>query len=376
LERLATAPRPDWRAHVERELGFVFHTIDGQPYWDETACYRFGEAEIDAIEAATGELEQMALALVDRVVAVGEEAYTRLRIPAAAWPAIEGSWKAGAKNLYGRFDLRFAGDGPPLLLEYNADTPTALFEAAVVQWNWLEAVHKTADQFNSIHERLIETWLNFGIGRDPVHFAAVANHTEDEGTVEYLRDTAVQAGLATQRIAIEEIGWDGTRFRDLDNAPITTLFKLYPWEWLVAEEFGAHLLTGATRVIEPPWKMVLSNKAALALLWEMAPGHPNLLPAALEPDAIEGRVVRKPIYSREGANISVLDGGRVTAETGGGYGAEGFVYQAYAELPRFNGNFPVIGSWVVASQPAGMGIREDSTAITRDSSRFVPHYFA
>ena len=209
MERLATTPRPDWRAHVERELGFVFHTIDGAPYWDETACYSFGEAEIDAIEAATGELEQMALALVDRVVAVGAEAYTRRRIPEIAWQAIEGSWKAGEKNLYGRFDLRFAGDGPPKLLEYNADTPTALFEAAVVQWNWLEAVHKEADQFNSIHERLIEAWRQFGIGRDPVHFAAVRHHAEDEGTVEYLRDTAVQAGLATQRVAVEDIGWDG-----------------------------------------------------------------------------------------------------------------------------------------------------------------------
>jgi glutathionylspermidine synthase len=36
--------------------------------------------------------------------------------------------------LYGRFDLAYRGDGPPKLLEYNADTPTALFEAAVVQW--------------------------------------------------------------------------------------------------------------------------------------------------------------------------------------------------------------------------------------------------
>jgi len=375
LERLATAPRPDWRAHVERELGFVFHTIDGAPYWDETACYSFGEAEIDAIEAATGELEQMALALVDRVVAAGEEAYTRLRIPQVAWQAIEGSWKAGEKNLYGRFDLRFAGDGPPQLLEYNADTPTALFEAAVVQWNWLEATRPEADQFNSIHEKLIEAWRNFGIGRETVHFAAVSNHAEDEGTVEYLRDTAVQAKLATQRIAVEDIGWDGTGFRDLDNAPITTLFKLYPWEWLVAETFGQHLLSGVTRVIEPAWKMVLSNKAALALLWEMAPGHPNLLPAALEPGVLDGPVVRKPVYSREGANIQVLADGRVVAETGGGYGAEGFVYQGYAELPQFDGNYPVIGSWVVASQPAGMGIREDRTAITRDSSRFVPHFF-
>jgi glutathionylspermidine synthase len=359
-------PRADWRAHVERDLGFAFHTIGGTPYWDETVCYGFTAAEIDEIEAATNALEQMALALVDHVVQTGEEALERLRIPRIAWETIAASWHSGEKNLYGRFDLAYDGNGPPKLLEYNADTPTALFEAAVVQWDWLQAAWPERDQFNSIHERLIEAWKNFGIGKRRVDFAAVKDHAEDIGTIEYLRDTAMQAGLQTARIAIEDIGWDGERFCDLDNRPIDVLFKLYPWEWLVGEDFGKYLLSGVAQVIEPAWKMILSNKAALALLWEMAPNHPNLLPAFL---------VHKPIYSREGANVQVLDGDRVVAETEGGYGAEGFVYQAHVEMPSFDGNYPVIGSWVIASQPAGIGIREDSTAITRDTSRFVPHFF-
>lgn len=375
MQRLTTTPRADWRTHVERDLGFVFHTIDGAPYWDETACYQFSAAQIDEIEVATEELEQMALALVDRVVDTGEEAYRRLCIPPVAWAAVEGSWKAGEKNLYGRFDLRYDGVSPPRLLEYNADTPTALFEAAVVQWDWLEATQPEHDQFNSIHERLIEAWAKFGTGDKPVYFSAVRNNAEDIGTIDYLRDTAVQAGLATEYVAIEDIGWDGQRFLDLDSRPIETLFKLYPWEWLVGEDFGAHLLTGVTRVIEPAWKMVLSNKAALALLWEMAPDHPNLLAGSLNPGDIAGAAVRKPIYGREGANIQVIDDGRVVAETDGTYGAEGFVYQARADLPAFDGHYPVIGSWVVASRPAGIGIREDRTPITRNTSRFVPHFF-
>lgn len=375
MRRLAVAPRPDWRGHVERDLGFAFHTINDAPYWDETACYAFTEAQIDELEAATGALEQMALELVDRVVRAGDAAYQRLCIPPAAWAAIERSWHAADKNLYGRFDLRYDGDGPPKLLEYNADTPTALFEAAVVQWDWLEALWPGRDQFNSLHERLIEAWRNFGLGHTRVYFSAVKDHAEDAGTVDYLRDTAIQAGLETAAIAIEDIGWDGAHFLDLDNQPIEALFKLYPWEWLVGETFGAPLLAGAARVIEPAWKMVLSNKASLALLWEMAPGHPNLLPAALDAGAIDGAVVRKPIFSREGANLQVIEAGRVIAETGGDYGAEGFVYQAHAPLPAFDGNYPVIGAWVVASQPAGIGIREDDTAITRDTSRFLPHFF-
>jgi glutathionylspermidine synthase len=376
VQRLSVTPRADWRAHVERDLSFAFHTIDGAPYWDETACYRLTAAEVDEIEAATEELEQMSLGLVDRVVQDGEQALERLRIPRIAWEAIAASWDSQEKNLYGRFDLAYRGDGPPKLLEYNADTPTALFEAAVVQWDWLQATGPDRDQFNSIHERLIEAWTKFGLRGKRVHFAAARDHAEDIGTVEYLRDTAMQAKLETARIAIEDIGWDGQSFRDLDNRPIDVLFKLYPWEWLVREEFGQHLLSGAVQVIEPAWKMVLSNKAALALLWEMAPNHPNLLPAFLEPGRIDGKVVRKPIYSREGANIQVLDTGRVVAETDGGYGAEGFVYQAHVDMPAFDGNYPVIGSWVIASRPAGIGIREDTTPITRDTSRFVPHFFA
>jgi glutathionylspermidine synthase len=375
LERLRSTPRADWRSHLERDLGFAFHTIDGAPYWDESAYYRFGTAEVDALEAAVGELEAMCLELVDRVVRAGEPSYQRLRIAPAAWPAIERSWKAGEKNLYGRFDLRYDGSGPPRLLEYNADTPTALFEAAVVQWDWLEAVQPGRDQFNSIHERLIAAWRNFGLGRERLYLAGVRDHAEDSGTLDYLQDTAHQAGLKTARIAIEDIGWDGRGFVDLGERPITALFKLYPWEWLIGEPFGAHLLGGAARVIEPAWKMVLSNKAMLALLWEMAPGHPNLLEASLTPFALSGGVVRKPIYSREGANIQVLEGAKVVAETEGLYGTEGHVYQAHAPLPEFDGNFPVLGAWVVASEPAGLGIREDSTAITRDTSRFVPHYF-
>lgn len=375
MQRIAVTPRAGWREHVERDLGFTFHTIDGAPYWDETACYGFTAAEIDALEDATAELEQMCLALVGNVVKSGDEAYRKLRIPEVAWPAIEGSWNLAHKNLYGRFDLRFDGNDPPKLLEYNADTPTALFEAAVVQWDWLQAMWPERDQFNSIHERLIEAWKNFGMGRKRLYFASVKDHAEDAGTVEYLRDTAVQAGLDTAHIDIEDMGWDGERFLDLEDQPIEALFKLYPWEWIVREQFGGYLLSGAAQVIEPPWKMVLSNKAALALLWEMAPRHPNLLPTSLEAGAIEGSLIRKPILGREGANVQLIERGQVVIDSGGLYGAEGYVYQANAPLPSFEGNYPVIGSWVVASAPAGMGIREDATPITRDTSRFVPHFF-
>ena len=188
------------------------------------------------------------------------------------------------------------------------------------------------------------------------------DHAEDIGTIEYLRDTAIQAGLETARIAIEDIGWDGQALprprQPADRRAVQAL------SLGMAGRRGVRPASSQRRrtVIEPAWKMVLSNKAALALLWEMAPNHPNLLPASWSRAASTGKIVRKPIYSREGANIQVLDSGRVVAETDGGYGAEGFVYQAHVEMPSFDGNYPVIGSWVIASQPAGIGIREDYNA--------------
>jgi glutathionylspermidine synthase len=80
------------------------------------------------------------------------------------------------------------------------------------------------------------------------------------------------------------------------------------------------------------------------------------------------------LYSREGANVSITTGGQ-TLEQPGEYGDEGFIWQAYHPLPRFGGNYPVIGSWIVGEEAAGIGIREDDSPITKNSSRFVPHYF-
>ncbi|MGE0723480.1 MAG: glutathionylspermidine synthase family protein [Alphaproteobacteria bacterium] len=372
LRRERMVPRVDWRRRAE-EIGFSFHTAGGVPYWDESACYALTADGVDLLEAATNDLEQACLALVDRVVGRGE--YDRLRIDDASAALIDASWKRGDRNLVGRFDLAWDGVGPPKMMEYNADTPTALFEAAVVQWEWLETVKKGADQFNSIHERLIEAWPHIG-ARDGVHFACVRDHAEDFGTTEYLRDTATQAGLETAFLHIDEIGWNGLGFLDLDDRPIKTLFKLYPWEWLMREGFAEHIGPSKVQMIEPAWKMILSNKAVLPLLSELYPDHPNLLPASFDPAAIRGPKVRKPILGREGANVAIVEDGATVAESDGPYGEEGFVYQALHPLPDFDGAHPVIGSWVIASQSAGIGIREDSGPITRDTSRFVPHYFA
>jgi glutathionylspermidine synthase len=372
MQRHSCQPRPAWREKVE-EVGLTFHSHEHGPYWDESACYEFSSGEIDLLESAAHTLHYLCIDAAEAVIERGW--WDRLGIPAAAVPAICRSWERDDFSLYGRFDLAFNGHGTPKLLEYNADTPTALVEAAVAQWFWLRETHPEADQFNSLHERLVEAWRRW-VGTT-IHFSSVKDNPEDEQTVLYLRDTCEQAGVATRAVYVEDIGWDSSRrkFVDLAGLPLTHCFKLYPWEWLWHEEFGAHLESEPVHFIEPTWKMLLSNKGLLPILWEFFPDHPNLLPAFESADPLGGRYVRKPKLSREGANVTWIDSGVAVEETSGDYGEEGHVYQAPAALSDFDGNHAVCGVWVVDHEPAGLGIREDTRRITGNLSRFVPHFF-
>jgi len=379
MQRLQLEPRPDWPQECE-SVGFNYHSMDGI-YWDESHCYRLTAAEVAELESATRALHELAREAVEHIIA--SDLFDRLAIPPGFVEYVKSSWRTAQPTLAGRFDLAYDGSGPPKLLEYNADTPTALLEASVVQWRWLEQAIRPripeADQFNSLHEKLLASWRAIAItfsADAPVHFACVKDSDEDLGNIGYQRDLAAQAGLATRFVYIEDIGWasEAGLFVDRENEPITVLCKLYPWEWLIRDEFGPHLTQVPLRLFEPAWKMLLSNKALLPILWELNPGHPNLLPAAFERWRISGDYVQKPIYSREGANVTLYRGAEVLRE-GGSYGGEGWIYQAYTPIAHFDDSYAVIGSWIVGDEPAGIGIREDPTPITRNSSRFVPHYF-
>jgi glutathionylspermidine synthase len=370
MRREILTPRRDWQPKVEA-LGLDFHTTDGEAYWWEAACYAFSADEVDTLEAATNTLHQLCLEAVDRLVEKGD--LGRVDIPERYREWVDASWRRRDPDLYGRFDLAYDGKGPPKLLEYNADTPTALLEAAVVQWYWLEELKPDRDQFNSLHERLITAWkaLRQTHPQTPlVHFTAVTDVLEDRRTLEYMRDVCGQAGWQTAQLDISELGWNGSCFTDPAEQPVAALFKLYPWEWLLREAFGQHLLADCAAFIEPPWKMVLSNKAILPILWEMFPDHPNLLPASFRRDDITGPCVEKPVHGREGGGIRLLRDGEP------GLGKPGRIYQMAQPLPVFDGMHAVIGSWIVAGEAAGIGLREDAQPITTNRSRFVPHYFS
>lgn len=405
MQKMTLPERPHWREHA-REVGFTFADMHGAPYWDETSAYAFSLEQIESdIEDPATELHAMCREAVAHILK-SEALMARLAIPEAHRDLVAESWRRGDPEIYGRFDLAYDGKGPAKLLEYNADTPTSLYESAAFQWQWLEdqlaadILPAGTDQFNGIHEALV---ARFGAVFEPgsdLHFTAVSGNPEDYGTVEAMGWAAREAGLGAHYCDLEKIAIsDEGQFLDDEDRVMGVLFKLYPWEDLLRDDYATHIAGSRCLFLEPAWKALLSNKGLLPVLWQMFEGHPNLLPAFFEQDigeAIAGRGpaaadvadafdrakaqlgtghVCKPILSREGASVTIIKAGKIIEQAQNtDYAEHPRIIQAYTQLPRFDGFRPVIGAWIVGDTCAGIGIREDQSRITQDLSRFKPHY--
>jgi glutathionylspermidine synthase len=320
MQRLAVEPCPDWRDRAEA-TGFRFRTAEGAPRWREDAAYSFAAADIDILGDAAERLEEMCLDLVERIVTAGD--YAAFDLPDLACGLIEDSWRRQDKNLLGRLDLAWNGCDAPRLLRYAADAPAGLLEASVVQSEWLDSHCNHCDQFNGIDEMLVEAWKHFGLWGHRVHVAGGRDGDAARDTGDYLRGTLQRAGLDTDFLPIEEIGWNGKRFTDRAAKPITVLYKLCPWQRLLQENIAGRIGPSGTRMIEPAWKMLLAHDATLPLLRRAFPGQDSLAEPA---------------------------------------------------LPDFDGFTPVLGIWIVASRACGLGIHETHGLAGRnDSGLFVPH---
>jgi glutathionylspermidine synthase len=384
MKRVHTQERPNWMAAAE-EIGFNFHTMYGEPYWDEKSMYQFTLEQVENdIEDPSTELHDMCRQAVDEIVD-NERLMTKMGIPSNMMDYVRNSWKRNEQELYGRFDLAYDGKGPAKMLEYNADTPTSLFEAGSFQWTWLEEKIKLghlpegSDQFNRIYDALVERFQEMFLPNENVHFASVGgvDNVEDYGTVETMGWAAADAGLTVHYVKVEDIALSTEgQFADDESRVIGSLFKLYPWEDMLRDEYAVNLASSRCRMIEPAWKAVVSNKGILPVLWKMFPGHKNLLPAywADETHSLSNYVT-KPIFSREGASITIVENGKMTeSSTNREYDHNSMIVQEYCALPVFDGYRPIIGSWIVGRTCVGMGIREDQSRITQDLSRFKPHF--
>lgn len=405
MQKIQIPERPDWQNQAA-DVGFTFAEMHGEPYWDESSAYQFTLRQIeDDLEDPATELHAMCREAAAAIVR-SEELMIRLAIPPEHHDLVASSWERGDPEIYGRFDLAYDGVGPAKMLEYNADTPTSLYESASFQWKWLEdqiargVLAPTDDQFNGIHEALVARFRDLFAADTDLHFTSIAGNPEDYATVEAMAWAAREAGLGAHFSELAKIGIsDDGNFTDAEDRVIGILVKLYPWEDLLRDPFAKYLATAGCLFLEPAWKAVLSNKGLLPVLWQMFEGHPNLLPAFFESDVQDAIVghgpalprvaaafdraelllrqghVTKPLFSREGASISIFEDGQISESSpNDAYAAHPKIVQAYHALPLFDGFRPVIGAWVVGQACAGIGIRDDRSRITQDLSRFKPHY--
>lgn len=382
MRRLTFAPRPDWQARLEA-VGLTWHAATPEhpvPYWAEDAAYALTPAQVAALKRDAQRLTDLVLEATGHAIERGRLA--ELGIPEFLHAAVQGSWDRDDPSVYMRLDLAWNGVDPPKLLEVNAQTPTSLIEASVAQWQWLEdrveagALSAGTHQWNTIHEGLGEQWqwLHTARGVTQAHFSS-ARLDEDIATVTYLRDLAQAAGISGSFLAADEVGTNPAEAHLLDTwgLPIRHLTWLWPFEFAWESRDAAFLARTDTRFIEPLWKAATGSKGLLALLHELNPGHRLLLPATLTPGALGPDVVRKPLFSREGQNVT-LPG---EAATPGDYGDLPTVEQAYTELPTFQApdgpRYPVLGVWIAGDEVCGLGIREGRGRVTDNRASFVPH---
>ena len=374
MKRVNIIPRQNWKEKIKNQ-GFVYY----EGYYTEEAAYEFSRYEIDKIELATTHIFEMCMKTLEYILNDVKH-LQKFHIPIKFYEVIKRSYYEDHISFYGRFDLVYNGFDIKVL-EFNADTPTSLIEGSIIQWYWLQDFENGKyDQFNSIHDKLIahlET-CKVHLEGDKLFFTSISDSDEDFMTVKYLEDCANQAGIATEYLPIPEISVSSQgEFCTFDGEPIQDIFKLYPYEWMFNEEFADYIISNFDKTfwIEPLYKAILSNKMFMVYLYQLFSSSPYVLKCYSDSPSGMTNYVQKPLLSREGANVTIMKQGNILEKSDGEYGEEGYIYQEYFEIPKHQGKTPVIGSWVIGGESAGISIREADNLITNNTSKFVPHYF-
>lgn len=375
---------------VLEDIGMTWHTdTDGSAYL-VPELVDVSESEAQAFYDASNTLYDLFVEAAEHVI--NEKRYAELGIDPALIPLIEDSWDRDDWHLYGRFDLAGGLDGHPIkLIEFNADTPTSLYETAIMQWALLKAndMDESA-QFNNIHEMLKDNFRRL-ITKDQSDFAtsyksekflfsSIAGLDEDERTVRYLQHVAHEAGLFTDFCFLDEAGFlenQGVFNRDQQRADFW--FKLFPWEDIASDEpelisiFQSFSQLNTTSIINPAYTLLFQSKGLLPILSELFPDSPYLLPASFKP--LEGVAqVEKKLFGREGQNTRITDAsGAVITETHGEYAHHPSIYQAYEELPVDNNGNAYQAGVFYAYEACGLGFRRGAK-ILDNMSKFVGHH--
>ena len=372
-------------------LGFVWHTDSDESAYIADELVVITKAEAEAYHNAANELYDMFVEAGEYVIE--NNLFHEIGIPFNLVEVIRESWENEVHwHLYGRFDLAGGIDGKPIkLLEFNADTPTALFETAVVQWAILKqnGLEETA-QFNALYEALLENFQRLVTLEEDVSdfearyegwkflFTSIRGNSEEENTVRLLQHIAAEAGYDTEFAYIDEVEFDAEEGIFFQDENYELWFKLIPWEDIALEESDlAMLLTNIIKhqkaiIFNPAYTLLFQSKGILKILWDLYPSHPLLLETAYAP--LRGKTsVAKPVFGREGESILILDEEGTVIEGGeGDYDNHKRVYQAYTELPIDAQENSYQAGVFYAYEACGLGFRKGGK-ILDNMSKFVGH---
>jgi glutathionylspermidine synthase len=372
------------------ELGFTWHTDSDDTSYISNELVALNEAEAEAYYEATNELYDMFVAAGDYIVE--NNLFHEVVIPFNLVELVKQSWENDIHwHLYGRFDLAGGVDGKQIkLIEFNADTPTALFESAIVQWAMLKQNGLSEEsQFNFIYEALLSNFKRVVTLQESVDdfeqlyegwkflFSSIKGNAEEENTVRLLQHIATEAGFNCEFGYIDEVEFDQSGIYH-NNQKFELWFKLIPWEDIAIEESDLAMLLSKVVdnqeaiIFNPAYTLMFQSKAILKILWDLYPEHPLLLEASYEP--LSGKKqVKKPIYGREGESVMILDStGEVISGSAGDYDSHKMIYQEFVELPKdSSGNFYQAGVFY-AYEACGLGFRKGE-AILNNMSKFVGH---
>ena len=373
------------------ELGFYWHTDPDQTPYVASEIVDITPDEADAYYEAANELYDMFVEAGEYVIE--NELFHELGIPFNLIDTIKMSWENDVHwHLYGRFDFAGGIDGKPIkLIEFNADTPTALFETSIIQWAMLKAngMDET-HQFNNVYEALVDNFKRLIVMQGDVEdfenhyegwkilFSSVKGNEEEESTVKLLQAIANEAGFITEFAYMEDVEFSGEDGVFYNDENYEYWFKLYPWEDIGIEESDlARLMTQIMEnqkaiFLNPAYTLMFQSKAFMKILWDLYPNHPLLLETSFEP--LQGiPQVEKKIFGREGANTIIVDENeKIIEERDGEYGEFPSIFQEYVQLPTDSNGESYQAGVFYAYEGCGLGFRRGSL-ILDNYSKFVGH---
>ncbi|MFA5454167.1 MAG: glutathionylspermidine synthase family protein [Sulfurimonas sp.] len=373
------------------ELGFTWHTDSDSSGYISDTLVKITQNEAEAYYETVNELYDMYTEAAQYVVE--NNLFFELGIPFNLIDAIKKSWENDVHwHVYGRFDLAGGMDSKQIkLIEFNADTPTSLFETALLQWALLKENGMDEDkQFNNVYESIKQNFRRLITLFDETElfderyegwkilFSSIHGNDEEEATTRLLQQIATDAGFNTGFEYLENVKFDEEGIYDRDDNKYEYWFKLYPWEDIAVDE--PELATTLTNIMQnqnaiilnPAYTLLFQSKGMLKILYDLFPDSPYLLKTSFEP--LKGiKHVEKSVFGREGANIKIVDAdGTILNEQEGPYGNYKKVYQEYVDFNKDEDGSKYQAGVFFAYEACGMGFRKGGE-IMNNMSKFVGH---